>query len=224
MSAKPKKKDLVKFDVSGFPTLHIDPDKKWEHLKTLSVENRRESILTDFHFLIQLHAMKISEKIKTRFIKDFTKSAAIKHRSVAMRGLIQANYDRVFDLLINAVDLDKGRECGAFTDDKESGFSAMAVVSIGFSEIIAKRDTASLRRMITIIENKGIPDGTRGGVGSEEGYMLEKFCDLHFATRSLPTKKALREACKIQGNNPDKLAEKMMKKLGLWGLPTEPEI
>ena len=95
---------------------------------------------------------------------------------------------------------------------------------IGFAEIVRKRDVSALRRMVKIFENGGLPQGERGGLDSEDGCMLEKFVELHMASRSLPTKKALREACKIGGLNPEEVAAARMKKLGLSGLPEKTEI
>ena len=54
--------------------------------------------------------------------------------------------------------------------------------------------------------------------------MLREFVTLYIETRSLPTKKALRQACGLGDLENEKTAAKMMKTLGLWGLPTEREV
>jgi hypothetical protein len=217
------KKNIVKIDYLGI-TFKVDANESWNRIQSLSIEEQRGSVLTDLHFLIHLHDIDLPLEIRKRFFKNFTNQAARKARDVAIDGLIYTNYEREFLLLHSARDFFRERAAGKFKGDHMAALGEMTTFAIPFAEIIESRDTGALRRMIAIIESKRIPDGSRGGVGSEEGYMLEKFCELHLATRSLPTKKALREACGLGDLSDEKLASKRIKKLGLWGLPTEPEI
>lgn len=174
--------------------------------------------------MIQLHFIDISQSIKDRFFGYFSSASAIDSRKCAIDGLVQKNYEQADFLLDTTQSFIRDRATGQYADDKDHGFAMMAAIAASFADIIEKRDTATLRRVINVIENRGVPDGSRGGIGSEDRYMLEKFAELHAANRSLPTKKALRDACGLKAREDEKLAAKRMKKLGLWGLPTEPEI
>jgi hypothetical protein len=224
MSAKPKKKNLVKINYAALPTFKVDADQNWAELKSLPIHDRREQAISILHFLIQIHEIDLPEKIKNRFLKFYCAPDAIKARDVAFSGLTFANHEKESVMIDCAQDFLARRDHGKFKDDQNEGLFALAPIALQFAEIIEKRDVPALRRIIAIIESKGAPDGSRGGIGSEDGYMLEKFADLYLATRSLPTKKALRDACGLGKRADEKMASKRIDKLGLKGLPTEPEI
>ncbi len=219
MSAK---SEIAKIKYHGI-TLEVDPDQNWLDLKSLPIEDQRNQVLTDLHFLIHLGTIDLPYSIKTRFFDYFTKPECNHSREVAKWGIVESNYSNEAHLVESALKFSHDRKSGKI-QSQDAFFRSTASLALEITEIIEKRDVAALRRIISIIENKGIPEGSRGGVGSEDGYMLEKFCDLHLATRSLPTKKALRDACGLGAREDEKMASKRMDKLGLKGLPTEPEI
>jgi hypothetical protein len=204
--------------------LDIDADKDWKRLLEESPEEQVAAIAWDLHFLIHLGWMDLPHAIKTRFFSEYTKPAAIKTRGVAIDGLIASNYDNEMDLVTSAAQFHRDRHAGRYKDRLEDAHCDAVLIAARMGEIVAGRDVAALRRMIAILESRGLPQGDRGGISSEDGYMFRKFCELHIQTRSLPTKKQLREACGLGDRSWEKLASKRMRKLGLWGLPTEPEI
>lgn len=214
----------MKISYAGLPSIKIDPDKHWQDLKSMPIQDQRESVTTVLHFLFQIHEINLPQKIKERFLQYYCDQSAIMARDVAFKGLTEKNRAEVLLLVSITQSFIDSRNNSEFADNLEDGLHALAPIGFKFAEIIEKRDVAALRRIINIIESKGASEGSRGGIGSEDGCMLEKFCDLHLATRSLPTKKALRDACGLGAREDEKLATKRMKKLGLWGLPTEPEI
>ncbi len=220
---KKKTSSIVECKLMGIDC-KIDGEKHWRDFTAQSSEERLTQCSDSIHFLIQLHFMDISEKIRNRFLKYFSTPAAQASRKGAIDGLVAKNYAQADHLLSLAQSFIRDRDSGEYSTDTDSGMAAMAAIALGFADIINNRDVSSLQRMIKIIENKGVPDGVRGGVGAEERYMLEKFTELHLTSRSLPTKKALRDACGLGAREDEKLATKRMKKFGLWGLPTEPEI
>ncbi len=224
MSGKTTKKNLVTINYAGFDTFKVDADKNWQELNLLPIHERREQSISILHFLIQIHEIDLPENIKNRFLQFYCAPDAIKARDVAFSGLTHSNHKRESEMIDCAQDFLAQRDHGKFKDDLNEGLFALAPIALQFAEIIEKRDVPALRRIIAIIESRGIPEGSRSGAGSEDRYMLEKFCELHLATRSLPTKKALRKACGLSDRVDEKLATKRMKKLGLWGLPTEPEL
>lgn len=218
------KKNVVEVSFDGLPTIKTNADKEWEKLQSLPIQERREKSISILHFVIQIHVIDLPEKIKARFLKHYCEPKAIHARDVAFSGLKQTNARRSCEMIDCVNDFLRSRDQNDFADDSEDGLYALAPIALQFAEIVEKRDVTALRHIIALIESKGTIEGARGGIGSEDGYMLEKFCDLHLATRSLPTKKALRDACGLGERIDEKTAAKRMKKLGLWGLPTEPEI
>ncbi|MCX6880759.1 MAG: hypothetical protein NTW21_44185 [Verrucomicrobia bacterium] len=205
-------------------TLKVDVDEAWKRLLSDAPQKQVASISTGFHFLIHLGCMALPYAIKTRFLSHYSAPKAIKARDIAIDGLVAVNHERELHILEQAGAFHHNLTTGKYRDDDDRMNMDMLLFAVGFAEVVYKRDAAALRRMINIIEAGRMPPGERGGVGSADGYMLEKFCELHLATRSLPTKKRLRNECGLGGLENEKIAAKRMKKLGLWGLPTEPEI
>jgi hypothetical protein len=205
-------------------TFDVDVDAHWKRFLGDTPPNQLGSISTDLHFLIQLGCMDLSYPIKTRFLKFYSDPSKIKHRGISINGLVSTNYEAELNILREAALFQHKRTTGKYRDNLDVAHMDMTSFAVEFAEIVQRRDVPALRRMINIIEAGGVPSGERGGVGSADRYMLEMFCKLHLATRSLPTKKQLRNACGLGKLEDEKLAAKRMKKLGLWGLPTEPEI
>ena len=216
------RKNLVKINYMGI-AMEVDAEKDWDRLTQLDIEERRRSVLGDLHFMIHIFDFNLSHEIKTRFLDCFSAAGKARARDVALEGVVNVNHQGELLLLQEARQYHRERGAGKIKNADDFMESA-AGFAVKFAEIADTKNVPALRRMIAIMESSGIPDGSRGGIGSEERFMLEKFCDLHISTRSLPTKSALRKACRLNGLEDKKLADNRMKKLGLWGLPTEPEI
>jgi len=215
-------KRIATVDFCGIP-IDIDIDAHWKEFLADTPQNRVSAISTGYHFVIQLGCMDLPRAIKTRFLAHYTTRAADKARSVAIDGLVSVNHEAELHIIREAAQFQQNRAEGKYLDKPDQAHMDMTLFAIGFAEIVQRRDAAALRRMISIIEAGKMPDGERGGIGSADGDMLEKFCELHLESRSLPTKKQLRQACGFGDESWEKLASKRMRKLGLWGLPTEPE-
>ena len=224
MSARPKTATrIAAIDLGGL-TLDIDVDTDWKRLLADTPQDQVAEISTGFHFLIHLGAMRLPYSIKTRFLSCYSAPAAVKARDVAIDGLVSVNHEAELHIIREAAEFQHNRLAGKYRDKPDQAHSDMTLFAIGFAEIVQRRDAAALRRLISIIEAGKMPDGERGGIGSADGEMLEKFCKLHLASRSLPTKKQLRNECGLGSLEDEKMATKRMRKLGLWGLPTEPEM
>ncbi|MFZ9937167.1 MAG: hypothetical protein ACO3JG_08905 [Luteolibacter sp.] len=204
--------------------IEIDVDEHWNGVLERTPEERLNFVSSPFHFLIHLQHMELPTSIKDRFYAHYCKPSAVKARDVARWGLVASNYNNELSILYAVDDFNQRRIAGCYKDRPGLFDMDMLRFCIGFAEIVRKRDVSALRRMVKILENGGLPQGERGGLDSEDGCMLEKFVELHLQSRSLPTKKALREACKIGGLNPEEVAAARMKKLGLSGLPEKTEI
>jgi hypothetical protein len=206
----------------------IDPVEQWSLLLEETPEDQLISIVPVSHFLTHLPLMNVPSNMANRFIKEYGRPEKEHARSVAAFGLVETSHGEqwmLWDRARHFADA-AGITC-AWGDHKpsEKFINTLArIVALGFSEIVANKDVPALRRMISIIESQDMPKGIRGGPCSEEYDMLLNFSKLHLRDKSLPTKKQLREACGLNDLASKKLAEKRMKKLGLWGLPTEPEI
>ena len=225
-SDRPKNSRAAKIaaiDFFGF-ALDVDVDADWKELLADTPQNQVSAISTSYHFLIQLGCMRLPYAFKTRFLAHYSAPAAVKARDVAIDGLVSVNHEAELHIIREAAEFQHNRTEGKYRDKPEQAHLDMTSFAVGFAEIVQKKDVPALRRMINVIEARGIPDGERGGIGSADGYMLEKFCELHLATRSLPTKIQLRNACGLGSLEDENQATKRMKKLGLWGLPTEPEM
>lgn len=212
--------------IEGFTRkpLRIDVDKWWQTLLAMPPAERVGAALSPWRITINMVGVELPDRIKNRFLDHFLDPEAEDARAVALGGLVAANHDREMGIIESARQFDRRRLAGEYAGRLEDAAGDMILFAPCFAEIVANRDVSSLRRMINILEAGGLPAGERGGIGSADGYMLEKFAELHVASRSLPTKKALRDACGLGKNEDEKISSKRMNKLGLRGLPTEPEI
>lgn len=218
---KATEKRTVTLELEGVGVT-IDIDENWQGLLARDHDNRLGLVSSPFHFLIHLKHMDLPEEIKNRFWTHYTTAAAVKARDVATYGLTATNSSRERYILDAAVTLHEQLAEGFYANRPESFmYNDMLVFAMAFAEIVHNRDAAALRRMVKILEDGGLASNERGGVGSADGDMFEKFVVLHIETRSLPTKMALRNACGLGDRADYKVASKRMKKLGLWGLPTE---
>ena len=197
----------------------IDIDEHWKGLLERPAEARLGMVSSPFHFLIHLQHMGLPDAIKERFYSNYCKPSAVKARDVALWGLVGSNYSNEMRIIQAAEDFNQRRAEGFYKDHPDLFEMNLLGFAIGFADILRDSNTSALRRMVKILESGGLPQSERGGLDSEDGYMLEKFVELHLESRSLPTKKALRDACKIGGLNPEEVAAARMKKLGLSGLP-----
>ena len=206
----------------------VDADDHWETFLAKSSRERCVTMANQLHFVIQLPHIDLTEKIKRKFWDHFATEKADRVRNAALYGTKEANHEGEFLSVRLALNFHNTRIEGGYRDRLEDFKNDSVGLALTFSEMIASRNVPALRRIITIIEEKGMPDGKRSGCGSgcgsELGYMLEKFAELHATTRSLPTKAQLRKACGLNRTEDKKPADKMMNKLGLKGLPTEPQI
>jgi hypothetical protein len=185
--------------------------------RTESSEAERETIL--FTGCLR-HELK-DGTAKERFLKSFYDLEAEKKRHVAFYGLVENRYENELAMICQARRFHESFTAG--TCDESDVARAMSGFAIAFAELVAKRDAPAFSRMLKIIEGKNqLPESERGGIGTENRYMLEKFCDLYMTTGELPTKMALRVACGLNDKKKAnrKAADKRMKELGLAGLPT----
>lgn len=204
--------------------IEIDVDEHWDGVLERTPEDRLNFVSSPFHFLIHLQHMDLPAAIKDRFYAHYSKPSAVKVRDVALWGLVASNYGNELSILHSVDDFNERRTAGWYKDRPGLFDMDMLRFAIGFAEIVRKRDVSAFRRMEKILKSGGLPQGERGGLDSEDGFMFKNFVELHLASRSLPTKKALREACRIGGLNPEEVAAARMKKLGLSGLPEKTEI
>jgi len=221
---KPRIATIYYGDNENKTPIKIDVDEHWNGVLERPAEDRLGFVSSPFHFLIHLQHMDLPDAIKDRFYLNYSKPSAVKARDVALWGLVGSNYGNELSILHSVDDFNERRMAGWYKGRPALFDMDMLRFAIGFAEIVRKRDVSALRRMVKILENGGLPQGERGGLDSEDGCMLEKFVELHLQSRSLPTKKVLREACKIGGLNPEEVAAARMKKLGLSGLPEKTEI
>jgi hypothetical protein len=210
--------------------IHASVDRKWAELKKSPSEERLDCILDPTHWLTALPAIDLPEEIKDRFFANFTEPEAIRNRRVAHRGLTAANYSKEAEL-VDAV-LSYGDQKKGIFEGKRDAIHDPELLMINahsicedFCELIEEGNIPALRRIINIVENgMRVPISQRGGHSSVAGQMLLQFSSLHIYSRSLPTKKQLREACGLGDRADEKVATKMMKDLGLFGLPTAREV
>ncbi len=201
----------------------IDVDVHWNGVLERTPEERLNFVSSPFHFLICLQHMDLPAALKDRFYAHYSKESAIKARDVALWGLVASNYGNELSILHSVDGFNERRMAGWYKDRPGLFEMDMLRFAIGFAEIVRKRDASAFRRMEKILKTGGLPQGERGGLESEDGFMFKKFVELHIESRSLPTKKTLREACEIGGLNPEEVAAARMKKLGLSGLPEKAE-
>jgi hypothetical protein len=221
---KPRIATIYYGDNENKTPIKIDVDEHWNGVLERTAEDRLGFVSSPFHFLIHLQHMDLPDAIKDRFYSNYSKPSAVKARDVALWGLVGSNYSNEMTIIHAAEDFNQRRAEGFYKDHPDLFEMNLLGFAIGFADILRDGNTSALRRMVKILESGGLPQSERGGLDSEDGYMLEKFVELHMASRSLPTKKALREACKIGGLNPEEVAAARMKKLGLSGLPGKTEI
>jgi hypothetical protein len=216
-------------DATGY-ILNRPIDRIWTELKKIPNQERLDSMVDPKYWLVALPAMDLPEEIKTRFFESFTKPEAIRNRKVAHLGLTTANHEteaQLVDYVMRNEDIKQevfsGRRNALY--DPENVLMNYESIGEKFSELIVQGNIPALRRIIAIIENGQVaPNSQRGGLGSVAGQMLLQFSSLHIYSRSLPTKKQLREACGLGDRADEKVATKMMKDLGLFGLPTAREV
>ncbi len=200
----------------------VDVEAHWEDLISRPPESRLGVVAGPMHWMIHLDGINLPDAIKDRFWSHYTAPGKDSARDVAIYGLTAANSASERRILDGAETFKSLLEEGHYAKRPEQMNDDMLLFALGFADIVRKRDTAALRRMVKIID--GNEDNQRGGYGSELGEMFREFVNLHVETRSLPTKKALRHACGLGDRESEKIAAKMMKTLGLWGLPTEREV
>ena len=210
--------------------LHVSIDRKWTELKKSPSEERLDCILDPTHWLTALPAIDLPEEIKDRFFANFIDPEAMRNRQIAHRGLTAANYSKEAQL-VDAV-LSYGDQKKRIFEGKRDAIHDPELLMINarficedFCDLIEEGNIPALRRIINIVENGiRVPSSQRGGLGSVAGQMLLQFSSLHIYSRSMPTKKQLREACGLGDRVDEKVAAKMMKELGLSGLPTAREV
>lgn len=221
------KKQITTITKGSLPALNLDAGESWKEWVSLTPSERCEEMGT-WHFTIHLPHMDLPPRIKKRFWNHFSCAKAEIARAVAAMGTKAANHCSEMSLALDAIGFHQDIKSGRIKNELKNGKNPGLAIAAKFSEMafsVAKSgDAAPLRRLITILESNMLPIGDRGGISSEDGFMLQQFTELHTATRSLPTKAELRKACGLNKLDDKKLADKRMKKLGLAGLPTELEI
>lgn len=214
---------LMKYFI-GSLEIDVDPDMAWQDVLDEGSREQVASVADSYHFAIQLQVIELPLAMKKQFWQHYAKPDAEDARTRAYLGLAHRNHLEEFKLVQDAISYQRRTGEGFYREDQKRFLEGGWQIGYKFSELIAVGDAPALRRIANIIEAGGIPEGRRGGIASEDGYMLENFVKLHLASRCLPTKKQLRAACGLNAIEDKKLADKRMRKLGLWGLPTELEI
>jgi hypothetical protein len=209
----------------GGLSYEADVERHWECLLADPVKDQLATVADGMHWLTVLPWLSGSKDQRNKFWSIYDDAEAGRMRLVATYGLAATNYapDRDF-LNLAAMAHDNRQEAispATGTEKKQkASWSEMALLGLQFAEMIAKRDHNRLLRLSQIVKAGGTPikqdkDKLRGGPKSPAGKMFRQFVLLHIKSRELPTKKELREACGMDV----KTANKVMKSLGLLGLP-----
>jgi hypothetical protein len=207
--------NLVKVNTSGI-SYEVDIDQEWKEFKESEFDCQLESASSWNFWMTQLFGVDLPQETKNKFWNEFQKPAAGKARIIAVYGLKWANYADHFSLLKSAIDLIKDRDDGKLADKAEDALLHFASIGMRFAEMTARRDHRDFRRMAELIKDGGIPSGKRCGEDELNAEIMREFT-IHFRnTRTLPTKKQLREAV---GENDAERFRKSLFQLGLSGLP-----
>lgn len=227
----------IKLGFSGNQDVEIpDIDFYWRTLLEEQADDRAEAICLDgVHWFGLLRHIDLPQQTKDSFWSAFRKAEAVENRREALIGLKQARRNAEVSILndtkkaISALDASSRMQIYHMMNDNKEGilreinFSTLIMSNIGhkFAKLVRSGDYKAFDKISEILKNGIEIDSatSKGGEFTTDGIVLRKFVDLHVESRSLPTKKELREKSGLGRDM--KAAGKSMKKLGLSGLPTK---
>lgn len=216
---------MIEVCTSGIKYL-VDPEKAWREFIAQPFSEQLETACFPHHWIVQLHRIDLPLEARERFWKSYREPAAEKARNIAINGLCRVNYEKERDLLnaaiwgIEGMEQDRSSEPWASTLGEQ--VNSFGHIGMQFAELVAAGDHKAIARMAAIVKAGATPatDKPRGGEDGRAGELFREFCQFHRNTRSLPTKKQLRELCGMSDEIADvKSFGKLLKQLGLDGLP-----
>lgn len=212
--------NMVSVTISGVK-MEVDIDARWSDFKKMPFEDQLETVTCSYFWMSQIFGVGLDVPAMNRFWANFQRPEAEKARDVAVNGITRVNNHALFSLLKSAMDFERDRAQGVYKDNHESGMMDGYVLGLRFAELATRKDPADFRRMAAMIKNGGEIEGARGGEDTFHGEIVREFCQYVSNTRTLPTKKEIREGLGISSDDKDKteILRKSLIKLGLSGLP-----
>lgn len=150
-----------------------------------------------------------------QFFEEFEKIEAKKYRRKCCIGTKRSNRLTELDLLANIQQLQQHEKTTGSIDVELS-----SRIGLRISDLVKNGNSKPICKLCEIIKSK-----EQFTPVSTAAYLNEKiwreFCIYFLAHQKLPTKKELREACNVMGDDSDQKRSytRELKKLGLSGLP-----
>lgn len=163
----------------------------------------------------------MSDEIFNQFIAKFDTEDALRNRQQAMLGLAAVNIQPELEIRRLSYSYARSRQKKNLSTGEEhllmkdaiklADWLAGALAGNGkeLENLAARNDLARV---------KGSVEG-RGGKLSPQGQVWAAFCKIYHKSKTLPTKKAIREACNFKLDHDKKHFSEFLVNLGLSGLP-----
>ena len=219
-----KNDNITRVNFAGL-AMEFTPEKvtaRWQDFSSSPLAEQVQRVCGDAHWMIHGLSLNVPSEIFLRFWKAFDTPKCEKARAVAVIGLKNANHQEAIHIVEEAKEFDERRRLA----QSEYAQCCAWTFASRLSEAIVNGNVLLMKQILAVMEaekQKASNPNRRGGSCSEDGYMFQQFTKLHAESRSLPSKAQLRRACGLNNLEDKKTADDRMKKLGLWGLPTEAE-
>lgn len=224
MSAKPKKR-ITTMSYGDKISVPVDADEQWKGFTGMDFFEQVQSVSECFFWQVQLPWIDLPEETRKQFWNGFQQGDAVKARSVAVHGIPYANKIEALNLLNDAIEFERNLTSGRFKGEKMKDAFQSGAMSIGlrFSKMAEMKDHCLFQQLADLIKAGGIDAGEKpkGGEPSLNGQIIRDFCQLVRTSRTLPTKKQLRDSLDIgAGTSKVEKFRVALIELGLGGLPT----